>query len=53
LSEVTEEVQSKKRLKEEIDWKNISNQPGVEGGIPAVDTSRNVAKSKDLEKCIQ
>jgi hypothetical protein len=50
LSEVTEEIQSNKRLKEEIAyWKNISNQPSVEGGIPAVDTSRNVAKSKDLE----
>jgi ankyrin repeat protein len=50
LSEITEEIQLKKRLKEEIAyWKNISNQPGVEDDIPAVDTSRNVAKSKDLE----
>jgi hypothetical protein len=49
LSEVTKEIQSKKRLEEIAYWKNISNQPGIEGGIPAVDTSRNVAKSKDLE----
>jgi ankyrin repeat protein len=50
LSELTQEIQSKKRLKEEIAYlKNTPNQPGVEGCIPAVDTSQNVAKSKDLE----
>jgi ankyrin repeat protein len=50
LSEVTQEIQSKKRLKEEIAClKNTLNQLGAEGCIPTVDTSQNVAKSKDLE----
>ena len=50
IREVNLEIQSKKRLKEEIAYlKNILNQRGVEGYIPAADTSQNVTKSKDLE----